>query len=569
MSEWRRPSRSDRECCPKCGKPDYCSLLGPVGNPEAVVCMRVESDNPRPNGGWFHRLRDSDHADYSPLPKAKQQQTAFVHARDAVAALEKQLGPRTKTWTYTDAKGDPVGLVLRWDGDGEKTIRPVARVANGWIIGAMPGARPLLNLPEIVKAQALIVVEGERAADSLRSLGLCATTSSGGSAAAAKTDWKPLAGKTVVLWPDNDPPGEKYIADAIAELAKLSPRPTASIIRPAGMAPKGDAADWVAAGGTNDDLEKLLRAAEPVEWPTATKPTKQFTDLTAAAAEYIDKIAAGEMSLISLGIPELDYAVGGGVALGEMILAAARPGHGKSAFAMQAAHGCTDAGLATVIISEEMSELALGKRTLQWASGIPLDRWDQSIDELRGDLESYKSGRAKCIISKPCGTIEAAVDAIELAVAEHGVKVAVVDYAQLLRGRGNSRYEQVSHVSNTLRELTTRLNLLTLVLVQLNREIEKRPKFIPTNADIRDSGSLEQDADVVLLMVWPHRVDSKLPANQYQIFVTKNRNRAINQSLVQCRFDPSRQMISEASAREMANYHLEFDDEPSHDPFNA
>lgn len=562
MSEWREASKA--EPCDICGKPNWCSITGPESAHEAVVCMRIESGNPRPNGGWHHRLRDSARMD-CPAPRKSTSSSALVHARDAVAALEKQLGPRSKTWTYTDAKGDPVGLVLRWDREGDKTIRPVARVANGWVIAAMPALRPLYGLPEVLKAQAVFVVEGEKAADALRSLGLCATTSSGGSAAAAKTDWPPLAGKTLVLWPDNDQPGEKYISDVIAQLAKLTPRPTASIIRPAGLPPKGDAADWVAAGGTNNELEKLIQGAAPVQWPAKSK--NQFTDLTAAAAEYLDKIASGETGLISLGVAELDYAIGGGVAMAEMIIAAARPGHGKSAFALQAVHEFTRDGLATLVISEEMSELALGKRTLQWASSIPLDRWERSIDELRSDLEEYKAERAKCIISKPCGTIEAVVEAIELAVAEHGVQVVVVDYAQLLRGRGNSRYEQVTHVSNTLRETTTRLNVLMLVLVQLNREVEKRARFIPTNADIRDSGSLEQDADVVLLLAWPHRVNSDLPANQFQIFVTKNRSRAINQSLVVCRFDPSRQMITETSARDMSNYHPEFDDETAFDPF--
>jgi replicative DNA helicase len=89
--------------------------------------------------------------------------------------------------------------------------------------------------------------------------------------------------------------------------------------------------------------------------------------------------------------------------------------------------------------------------------------------------------------------------------------------------------------------------VLLLALCQLNREIEKRTKFIPCVADIRDAGTLEQDADVILLLAWPHRVDAKQPANQYQIFVAKNRNRPINQPMVLCRFDPSRQTITEAT----------------------
>ena len=125
----------------------------------------------------------------------------------------------------------------------------------------------------------------------------------------------------------------------------------------------------------------------------------------------------------------------------------------------------------------------------------------------------------------------------------------MIDHAQLLQGNGRSRYEQVSHVSNTLREAASRLNVLLLALCQLNREVEKRSKFIPCVSDIRDAGTLEQDADVIMLLAWPHRVDPKQPPNQYQIFVAKNRNRAIHQSLVICRFDPSRQTISESDGK--------------------
>ena len=113
------------------------------------------------------------------------------------------------------------GVVVRWDKGGEKTIRPVSRVAGGWTIGAMPEPRPLYSLTEIPAAQTVFVCEGEKAADAIRELGLVATTSSGGSAAAAKTDWKPLAGKAVVILPDNDGPGQKYANEVQAILAAL------------------------------------------------------------------------------------------------------------------------------------------------------------------------------------------------------------------------------------------------------------------------------------------------------------------------------------------------------------
>lgn len=64
-------------------------------------------------------------------------------------------------------------------------------------------------------------------------------------------------------------------------------------------------------------------------------------------------------------------------------------------------------------------------------------------------------------------------------------------------------------------------------------------------SDIKETGQLEQDADVILFGVWPHRIDSQLPAKNYQFYVAKNRNRAINKSFIECEFLPARQKLIE------------------------
>ncbi len=556
MSDWREVSKG--EPCPVCEKPDWCSIVGPEGMVEAAVCMRIESANSRPNGGWFHRIRESN--DWRPAVNTEHKPRTFATAHDAIASLEKQHGPRSRIWKYF-AAGEPVGVVVRWDHNGEKTIRPVARTPEGWIISAMPSPRPLYQLSDVQSAGLVFVCEGEKAADAIISLGLTATTSAGGSSAAAKTDWSPLAGKSVVILPDNDQPGAKYRDAVFLSLAGLTPQPSVRVVELPNLPATGDAADWLAAGGTREQLESLVaesKAKVEIANPTRKRQPK-ITMLADAAQAYIDRMRGGETALIETGIPELDYAVGGGVELGEMVIAAARPSHGKSAFSLQCAHHWTAANLPTLVISEEMSTLALGKRTLQFIASEPQEHWKTSSSQLQQDLIRYAEHRAPCLVSESCGTPATVIETIERAVDSHGIKAVVIDYAQLLRGDGRSRYEQVSHVSNTLREAASRFGVLLLALCQLNREVEKRAKFIPSAADIRDAGTLEQDADVILLLAWPHRVDSHQPPNQYQIFVAKNRNRAINQPIVMCHFDPTRQMISEPSIRERHNYCQEFD----------
>ena len=187
-------------------------------------------------------------------------------------------------WTYHDATGKPVGLVVRWNlPNGGKDIRPVARQADAWQIGAMPEPRPLYRLPEVLKASRVIVCEGEKAADAARSLGFTATTSAGGAQAAGKTDWRPMAGKEVWLLPDNDLAGRKYDDTAANFLLKLSPATVMKIIELPGLPEGGDIVDWIDAHGDaaepetmRAEIEALARYVEPIAINSAANNEAQF-----------------------------------------------------------------------------------------------------------------------------------------------------------------------------------------------------------------------------------------------------------------------------------------------------
>ncbi|MCE9556746.1 MAG: hypothetical protein K8T91_25635 [Planctomycetes bacterium] len=171
--------------------------------------------------------RDSRHVGNGKPHASGQRKPATIYrtAAEAVAAIERQHGPRSTIWTYHNASGEPVGVVVRWDrGDGVKDIRPVSRIGTGWQVAAMPEPRPLYRLPDLLAdpGQRVFVAEGEKAADAAASLGLIATTSAGGAKAASKTDWRPLAGRDVVFIPDNDKPGMAYANEVAAILATLN-----------------------------------------------------------------------------------------------------------------------------------------------------------------------------------------------------------------------------------------------------------------------------------------------------------------------------------------------------------
>ena len=172
--------------------------------------------------------------------------------------------------------------------------------------------------------------------------------------------------------------------------------------------------------GKQSGERNFLRNAKPERWDSVkvpaylsiaarAKPEPRKTSLALAAKEYIDTIRAGKSKLIELGIDELNYAIGGGVEAGEMIVMAARPSHGKSAVALQCVHYWTSQEMPCLIISEEMSSHALGKQALQYISDVPQEHWEHSLKELDGAVSEYMSNHAMATIVENCVTADAAV----------------------------------------------------------------------------------------------------------------------------------------------------------------
>lgn len=206
-------------------------------------------------------------------------------ARAAVTALERQLGKRSGLWVYKDAGGDPVGAVARWDGPNGKDIRPVSRGPDGrWSNSAMPVPRPLYLGETLGGSDRVFVVEGEKCADSLRSIGRLAVTSAGGSGAADKADWSALAGRDVGLLADNDAPGQRYVDTVASILAGLAQPARVRSVELPGLAHGGDVADFIEAGratGQGDDdlrtaIEELAEAAPVVVAEAPAAPVARF-----------------------------------------------------------------------------------------------------------------------------------------------------------------------------------------------------------------------------------------------------------------------------------------------------
>jgi putative DNA primase/helicase len=183
-----------------------------------------------------------------------------------------ELGPYTAKWDYQTATGELIACVYRFDPPSGKEYRPWDVRARMW---RAPDPRPLYNLPAISAARAVVLVEGEKCAEALIASGIVATTAMNGAKAPVnKTDWSPLAGKAVVIWPDRDAPGWDYAESAARACAAVGGTSVAILVPPIDKPAKWDAADAVVegfdcAGFIAQGERRVVKAAAPL-LPTFT-----------------------------------------------------------------------------------------------------------------------------------------------------------------------------------------------------------------------------------------------------------------------------------------------------------
>lgn len=250
---------------------------------------------------------------------SKDGQNVYATVDDAIAELDGRHGPHTATWAYHDAGGEVVGMVVRWDTADDKDIRPVSKTTKGWVIRGMPEPRLLYRLPEILgwPDERVYVCEGEKAADAAATIGLLATTSAHGSKSAGNADWTPLAGRRVVILPDNDGAGRQYANKVMSILAKLEPAPEIKLVDLPELPKKGDIYDWLE---EHDALEpNTLRAI--VEGLADDAPVVDLSEVV--GGPILTCLADVEPAEIKWLWPRR-------VPLGRITLLVGMPGEGKS-----------------------------------------------------------------------------------------------------------------------------------------------------------------------------------------------------------------------------------------------
>lgn len=433
-------------------------------------------------------------------------------------------------YDYRDEEGKLLYQAIRKPDKKFLQRKPAAGGGWDWKVGDV--RRVPYRLKELLASTGTVyIVEGEKDANRLWSLGLPATTNVGGAGKWTEGLSPHLKGRDVIILPDNDEAGEKHAAQVLQALTNVAA--SVRIVRLPGLKEKGDVSDYLDGGKTKDDLLAFIAKSQ-------TSGPRIYT-LQDAADSYLVSLASGKEKLFSLGLKPVDEAIGGGVASGEMVILAARPSHGKSAMALQVLDHATTKGHTCMMISEEMGRIAIGKRTIAYAVETYQEDWLAQMEAVKRDVGIHFKNREKCIVAEGCGSVDVAIEQIRKAVDVHGVKYVAVDYVQILGAKGPDMRSRVSYASQKLREVANETEIVLLVLAQLKRDVELRKTFLPLASDLKESGQLEQDADVILSMCWPHRFDMNQPANDYLVFAIKNRNREIKHGMVTCEFIPRRQ----------------------------
>jgi len=249
---------------------------------------------------------------------------------------------------------------------------------------------------------------------------------------------------------------------------------------------------------------------------------------------------------ISTNFRDLDDKLNGGFNASDLVIVAARPSMGKTALSLAIAqHAAIQKGKKIGIISLEMSKEQIVERML--CSRLEVDSWklhkgklDESDFQRMGPVLDELS-TAPIFIDDSMGAsiveLRAKVRRLQM---EYGLDMLVIDYLQLMSGKNPlNRVQEISEISRSLKELARELHIPVIALSQLSRSVESRPDKRPILSDLRDSGSIEQDADVVMMLYRDDYYNEDSEAeNELEINVIKHRNGGIGR--VNLFFDRSR-----------------------------
>jgi len=300
----------------------------------------------------------------------------------------------------------------------------------------------------------------------------------------------------------------------------------------------------------SSDIDETMR--QSVEVLFGVRPTgddRGFIPLSSVLDVYLQG-DIGDVSLtdeppLQSGYSDFDSLLGG-MQRSDLLIVGARPGLGKSSLALNICTNAAKSGQTCGIFSLEMSREQVAMRMLVAESGVDSHRLrlgllSESEQNVISDAVGLLSGLPVFIDDTPFQTTMDMRSKAQRLQLEHGLDFLVVDYLQLIQGGGRrqgygeNRVQEISEISRSLKGMARDLNVPVFTCSQLSRVVENRPGHRPQLSDLRDSGSIEQDADVVTFLYredrnftedeWEqHAPGQPYPRNIVELIVAKHRH---------------------------------------------
>ncbi|MFN8679184.1 MAG: replicative DNA helicase [Thermomicrobiales bacterium] len=285
------------------------------------------------------------------------------------------------------------------------------------------------------------------------------------------------------------------------------------------------------------DTEEALDAAERAIFDVSQRrQTKDWTSMGEVLDKFFDQIDylqqhRGDVVGVATGYSDMDQMTGG-LQRSDLIILAARPSMGKTSLALGMAYGAAVVHKRTVgIFSLEMSAEQLVQRILSMETGVDSHRLRLGqIDDNEWDRISRAFGRlSEAPIYVDDSSSSSIMDVRSKArrlQAEQGLDLIIVDYLQLMSGRRtDNRVQEISEISRGLKGLARELNVPVVALSQLSRAVESRSDHRPMLSDLRESGSIEQDADIVMFIYREDKYEEESEKKGIaEIIIAKHRN---------------------------------------------
>lgn len=286
--------------------------------------------------------------------------------------------------------------------------------------------------------------------------------------------------------------------------AKANLQALAEIVRNAAIHREAAEIGQSMTAGEITPLEALGKLQELTSRQIHRRKTPQET--VNAFADYVSAVAAGEVRpFVSTGFDSLDTQLSGGFIQSGYITLAARPGVGKTTVAVNLAENVAAQGKGVLYISLEMDERQIMARRVGAAAGVSYSSiyggklTDRDWTRYNDAMQTLYN-RPFYIHDKPCTVedIEREIRCID------NLSLVVIDHIGLLKcATGRSRYEAVTEISHRLKQIALSTGIPILALCQLNRASEAKESKLPSLAELRDSGAIEEDSDAVMLLSRP------------------------------------------------------------------